>query len=109
MSGRIVHMEWQATDQFGNLYIATSDAQNVEELAPHLESLVDELLSRVGTAFAVTVDAPYGEIAGPDPSRVTHMLKVDWLGSASDTDLEQIQDLIQNICADRGVHVGSPR
>jgi hypothetical protein len=102
-------MEWQATDQFGNLYVATSDATGVEELAPHLESLVDELRSRVGTAFTVSVDAPYGEISGPDPGRVSHMLKVDWLTSASESDLEEIQTLIQNICADRGVHLESPR
>jgi len=102
-------MEWQATDQFGNLYIATSDAQSVEELAPYLESLVDELMYRVGTTFGVTVDAPYGEIAGPHPSRVTHMLKVDWLSSAGESDLEQIHTLIQDICADRGVHLESSR
>ncbi|MBS1715459.1 MAG: hypothetical protein JST30_14105 [Armatimonadetes bacterium] len=75
-------MEWQATDQFGNLFIGESDAESVEELEPHVAQLVAALHERAGETFRIHLDWGYREICGPDPDSVSHVLRVPWLGRA---------------------------
>jgi hypothetical protein len=96
-------MQWQATDQFGNLYVGSTDANCVDDILPDIESLIQELKARVGDSFQVTVDSSYGEISGPDPGKVTHMLRSTWISDASEEDIERLQLAIDTICADNGV------
>lgn len=70
---------WESTDQFGNMFIGVSSAESVEELAGDLRSLVEELSQR-GNEGKVTVDFDFGEINGPDPEAVSHVLQCAWLG-----------------------------
>lgn len=69
---------WESTDQFGNMFIGVSSATSVEELGADLKSLVEELSQR-GSEGKVTVDFGFGEINGPDPDAVSHVLQVPWL------------------------------
>lgn len=69
---------WESTDQFGNMFIGVSSAESVEELADDLRSLVEELGQR-GSEGKVTVDFDFGEINGPDPDAVSHVLQCAWL------------------------------
>lgn len=97
-------MRWEATDQFGNLYVGSSDARNVSELTPDLAMLVDELHRRTGEGFKVRVDFEYGEICGPDPDQVSHIVSIPWLGEAQrEETLAAIQAALESICADRGI------
>lgn len=97
-------MEWQATDQFGNLYVGESDATSVEALRPALASLVEEVRERAGDGFRVTVDFGYREVCGPDPENVTHVLRVPWLGEAPRPEtLAEIAEAVAEACAALGV------
>ncbi|HMS54677.1 MAG TPA: hypothetical protein PKA27_04695 [Fimbriimonadaceae bacterium] len=76
-------MKWEATDQFGNLYVGTSSSSDVSTLEPEIDDLLSKLRERCGEAFTVTVDGEYGEINGPDPDQVAYVLQVGWLNSES--------------------------
>lgn len=69
---------WESTDQFGNMFIGVSSAQSMDELREDIRSLVEELSQR-GNEGQVTVDFGYGEINGPNPEAVSHVLQVAWL------------------------------
>ena len=90
-------MQWTPTDQFGNLNIGVSTAQNLNELKTDLESLIVELRDRAGEDFKVTVDLEYAEINGPDPDRVSHILQVAWLEGQSPEIVSQINSLVREI------------
>lgn len=71
-------VKWEATDQFGNLFVGLSSAQSVQELIPDIESLAAEL-SAAGKQGCITVDYGFGEINGPDPEAVSYVLQAPWL------------------------------
>ncbi|MCW5937631.1 MAG: hypothetical protein KIT11_10040 [Fimbriimonadaceae bacterium] len=89
-------MEWQATDQFGNLYVAESDAQSLEELRPHIASLVNEVRERAGDSFRITLDMGYQELNGPDPDNVSHVLRVPWFaGQPKDETTQAVEACVR--------------
>lgn len=97
-------MEWQATDQFGNLFVGESDAQSWEELRPHVRMLVEELRARAGEGFAVTVDFSYGEVNGPSPDQVSHIVQAPWLAGVDPaTGLAELEALVAEACAEVGI------
>ncbi len=97
-------MEWQATDQFGNLYIAESGAKSFEELRPHIDMLVDALRERAGESFQVTLDMDYKEICGPHPENVSYLVRVPWLaGQDSVVVTERVRQLVVDACNQRGL------
>lgn len=98
-------MRWEPTDQFGNLYVCESQAQSVEELLPLLESLVREAASRAKGTLRITVDLGYGEINGPDPEQVSHVIQAPWLSEQTDAVFEPIADAVRKIAADQGIEV----
>jgi len=97
-------MEWQATDQFGNLYVGESNAQTIDELRPHLAMLLTEVRERAGDAFQLTVDFDYAEISGPEPDRVTHVLRVPWLGTVDPEEVFlQLAGAVGEACSELGL------
>lgn len=76
-------MVWEPTDQFGNLYIGTVSATSAEDLRPALASMFEELLHRCDGDVIFTLDPDYGEINGPHPENVSHVLRSDWFGSGA--------------------------
>ena len=72
-------IEWEATDNFGNLMVAKSEAQSLDELREDLISLIDEALHRTPQGAVFAVDAAYGEVTAPSGNAVTHILQVPWL------------------------------
>lgn len=98
-------MEWQATDQFGNLYIGESDAQSFEELRPHLAQLIEELHGRAGDQFRVGVDFDYREVCGPDPQQVSHIVRIPWMASQTpDEFMPTLATIVAEICAEKGLN-----
>lgn len=87
-------MEFHATDQFGNLYIGESDAQSFEELTPHVHQLVDAVRERSGDDFKICVDMDYKEILGPDPDKVSHIVRVPWLSNVDGPTAKEAVDKI---------------
>jgi len=99
-------MEWQATDQFGNLFIGESDAQSFEDLKPHVSMLVDELKERAAGPFRVHFDYAYRELCGPDPERVSHVLRVPWLATVPKDDaVAEIGRVVAEVCSGSGADV----
>lgn len=97
-------MQWEATDQFGNLYVMTSTAVGIDELRPQLESLIEQLRVRTGGApFTVTVDTEYGEINGPDPNGVSHVIRCGWVEGLPAEQAQDVLDALQEACAAQGV------
>lgn len=89
-------IQWEATDQFGNLFVAASTASSVEELAADVGSLISELRS-AGKSGVVSFDFEYCEINGPDPESVSHVLQVPWL---ADCDPEGLVAEIRGLLGD---------
>lgn len=101
-------MQWAATDQFGNLNIGESDAKTLDDLRPHIASLVEEVHARAGGAFVLTVDLDYTEINGPDPERVSHILRAPDLecfhsDQSPEEILAGIRGLAEEACAEQGI------
>ena len=96
-------MQWQATDQFGNLYIGVSDSMTVDDLSTELASMIDELASRNPGPITLTVDQEYGEINGPDPNQVSHVLRAEWLTKGDY--FEAISVIVIRICAEKGLSI----
>ena len=97
-------MEWQATDQFGNLYVGDSEAHCLEELRTDLAMLVNEVRVRAGDSFQITIDFDYKEISGPEPERVTHILRVPWIATQlPDEILAGVTTIVTEICAINGL------
>lgn len=71
-------MIWEATDQFGNLYVAESSAMSLDELRPDLESLCVEIFARHPGDVVFSIDIGYSEISAPDGNQVSHRMTVPW-------------------------------
>lgn len=69
-------MNWEPTDQFGNLFKATSHASNGPDLIAALKSMIEEVVARGATEGEFAVDVEFGEIAAPSEYQVTHILCV---------------------------------
>ncbi len=96
-------MVWEPTDQFGNLYIGTVSAGGAEDLRPALASMFEELLHRCDGEVILTLDPDYGEINGPHPENVSHVLRCDWFGSgamASEDMRGAVEAIVASVSAD---------
>lgn len=85
-------MKWEATDQFGNLYVGVSASSDAETLEPEIDDLLAKLRERCGEQFTVTVDGDYGEINGPDPDSVAYVLQVPWLSTESSASVAELTE-----------------
>ncbi|MDI9637402.1 hypothetical protein QPK87_10795 [Kamptonema cortianum] len=98
-------MSWESTDQFGNMFIWTCEGNCVNDLSAPINSMVDELHVRNPENFQVTVDFGYGEINGPDPENVSHVIQASFL---MDLDPEvafgEVEALLQAAAAEKDVH-----
>lgn len=74
-------IEWEATDNFGNLMVARSEAESLADLREDLASLIEEALHRTPVGARFSVDAVYGEVSAPSGSAVSHLLQIPWLSS----------------------------
>lgn len=100
-------MQWEATDQFGNLYVLASQSKDVKSLRGELTSMIEQLRDRYGDEFVLTIDFAYSEINGPDAENVSHVLQVSWLTDCDDhtSMLLETQDLVADICGKLGCPV----
>jgi len=94
-------VKWEPTDQFGNLYIGESGATDLDTLRDDVADLIQRLRERSGERFTITVDAPYGEINGPDPEQVAYVLRVAWLPGAH---VPGVVEMIRDLAATHGLN-----
>lgn len=100
-------MNWEATDQFGNLYVGTSEADSLESLRADIESMVEEVYQRCETVPTFSVDVSYNEISAPDGNQVSHVLTVPLLTHIAQSEgpeiaSQRVQDLIQDVLSSGG-------
>lgn len=85
-------MQWEATDQFGNLYVGASQSADAAGLNDELRSMLTEIRERGAESAILTCDFDYAEISGPDPEQVSHILQVPWFSDCHhDETLEAIR------------------
>mgnify|MGYP001202624036 CR=1 FL=1 len=92
-------MHWQATDQFGNLYRGESESSDVETLRDEIADMLQQLRGRTDGAITITVDTEYGELNGPDPNQVSHILGVPWLEGA---DPAEVVSCVEEVVSELG-------
>lgn len=91
-------MQWEATDQFGNLYVGVSTATSFGELTPHLQSLAEKLRERFpDEPITVTLDLEYAEINGPNPESVSHVIQCAWLSEQTELSAEELRAAIGQV------------
>jgi hypothetical protein len=89
---------WESTDQFGNMFIGVSHASDLAEFLPDVKNLVEELEQRHADGV-VTVDFGFGEVNGPNPDAVSHVLQSAWL---EECDADEVFSAIEASFGDWG-------
>ena len=86
-------LQWENTDQFGNLKVATSDATTLEEIEPDLRDLARAVFEQHGEDVMFSVDVNFAEISAPRGDQVSHLLNVPFVGNLikNGTDKSEIQ------------------
>lgn len=88
-------LQWDNTDQFGNLKVAISDASDAETFESHVQDMIARVREQHGDAGLIfSVDTSYKEVAAPRGDQVSHILQCDWLDNPSHSS-EEIQELIR--------------
>jgi len=95
-------MRWEGTDNFGNLMVAESGSTSPLDLRDDLESMVTEVFGRHSSGVCFAVDQEYQEIAAPDASQVSHIMRVPWLSEGDEGQFEAVCALLHEVLAERG-------
>jgi hypothetical protein len=96
-------VRWEATDQFGNLYVGNSDAYDLDGLRADLGSMIDEVVQRRSTGVKFSIDLEYGEISAPEGGQVSHLMNVAWLadrvnaGEATEQVFAETSEILQDL------------
>ncbi len=72
-------LQWENTDQFGNLKVATSEATTLDNVKPDLEELVRAVFEQHGREVTFSIDVPYSEISAPRGDQVSHVLNLPFV------------------------------
>lgn len=107
-------MRWESTDQFGNLFVGSSEATSREELKADLESMAEEVFLRREDGVAFAIDLDYAEIAAPDANQVSHVMQLPWIshrlesGEDREAVFADIEATLAEALAGRRAHVQGP-
>jgi hypothetical protein len=72
-------VHWEATDQFGNMFIGATEATSSEALVEDLVDMIQEVKARHSGPCTFSIDVSYGEISAPKADPVSHVLNVSWI------------------------------
>ena len=72
-------LQWENTDQFGNLKVATSSATSLENVKSDLEDMVKAVFEQHGREVTFSIDVPYAEISAPRGDQVSHVLNLPFV------------------------------
>lgn len=86
-------LQWENTDQFGNLKVATSGATTLDNVKSDLEDMVRAVFEQHGREVTFSIDVPYAEISAPRGDQVSHVLNLPFVSVfiASGMEKSQIQ------------------
>lgn len=92
---------WEATDQFGNMYIASSSATSVEELQPEFADMIIQVKTRTPGEVRFSIDPSYNEVSAPKSDPVTHVLNIAWMENLPNA-FELISAALQHAISESG-------
>jgi hypothetical protein len=98
-------MQWESTDQFGNLFVGASDATSSEALALDLAMLVQAIFDRHEGEVAFSIDVDYAEVSAPRGDQVSHIVNIPWLsarksaGESKAEILESVREVLAGVLA----------
>jgi hypothetical protein len=95
-------MQWESTDQFGNLMVATCDATDSEGISEALSEMVRAVFERTPEGVTFSIDSSYREVAAPSPDQVSHILTLPYLGGGESCRAE-VERLLAQVVADKGL------
>ncbi len=72
-------LQWENTDQFGNLKVAESSATNLDDVADDLRDLARTVLDEHSDCPTFSVDVAYAEISAPRGDQVSHILNLPFI------------------------------
>ncbi len=93
-------LNWENTDQFGNLKVAESSATSLDDVEGDLRDMVRAVLDEHEKDATFAVDAAYAEISAPRGDQVSHILNLPFVSNliANGMDKHQIQsELIEKL------------
>ena len=72
-------LQWENTDQFGNLKVAISSATSLDNVEDDLRELVKAVFDQHGDGVKFSVDVAYNEISAPRGDQVSHVLNLPFV------------------------------
>ncbi|HRJ27596.1 MAG TPA: hypothetical protein PLO61_08830 [Fimbriimonadaceae bacterium] len=72
-------MQWNGTDNFGNLVMAESEARSKEPLEVDLVDMVGVVFHRHPDNVTFSIDVDFAQISAPSGLNVTHILNLPWI------------------------------
>lgn len=87
-------LQWENTDQFGNLKVATSDATGLDDIEPDLRDLARAVFEDHGEEVFFSIDVAYAEVSAPRGDQVSYVLNIPFVTEliAAGVDKSEIQD-----------------
>ena len=87
-------LQWENTDQFGNLKVATSSATGLEDVESDLRDMARAVFEQHGEDAMFSVDVSYAEVSAPKGDQVSHLLNLPFVSDlvASGMPKGEIQD-----------------
>ena len=91
-------LQWENTDQFGNLKVATSTATDLSDVEPDLRDMARAVFEQHGEEVLFSVDVAYAEISAPRGDQVSHVLNLPFVSNLLSNGLEkgEIMDSLAN-------------
>lgn len=95
-------LQWENTDQFGNLKAATSSASGLDNVEDDLKDLVRAVFDQHGEDVKFSVDVAYAEISAPRGDQVSHILNLPFVSDlvASGVEKSSISDSLKSKLVD---------
>lgn len=100
-------LNWENTDQFGNLKVAHSSASSLEELLADVAELAEVLAESHEGPLELSFDGTTGEVLGPSVDHVTHILQVPELGERVEEFVDPIGAALAEQYGDRIICLGA--
>ena len=105
-------LQWENTDQFGNLKVASSSATGLDDVDPDLRDLARAVFDQHSENVKFSIDVSYAEISAPRGDQVSHVLSLPFVSDlvAKGGDKQAIQhalsDRLKDIVGDPEMVVG---
>ncbi|MEI7984896.1 MAG: hypothetical protein WCI55_04645 [Armatimonadota bacterium] len=87
-------LQWENTDQFGNLKVATSSATGLEDVESDLRDMARAVFEDHGEEVMFSIDVNYAEISAPRGDQVSYVLNIPFVAGliSGGMDKGEIQD-----------------